>query len=364
MSFFPTDYSQIIAKLDGIDPIAYAQTRNYTNGAVNYLSPYVSRGVISTKQILQHVLDKGYNFNQTEPFAKQLAWRDYFQRIWQEKNINLPIKNSLERANTLGIPKAVVHAQTDLLAIDQAINDLYQTGYMHNHNRLYVASLVCNIAQFDWLLPAKWMYYHLLDGDWASNACSWQWVAGLNSSKKYYANYENISKYTNTPLLDNYLNQSYESLASMARPQTLQKTELISLKTTLPTKKAIVVDNNLPTFIYNYYNLDTQWHKNEQANRILLIEPEIFEAYPISEKCFQFFLELSANIPAIQVYVGAFDQLIREYNPSKVYFKEHPLNRHYTGVQEPRTWLSEQVVGYYPSFFAYWKVLVKSFKNN
>jgi deoxyribodipyrimidine photo-lyase len=60
---------------------------------------------------------------------------------------------------------------------------------------MYIASLACNVAQSQWRIPAKWMYYHLLDADWASNALSWQWVAGTNSNKKYFANQNNINKY-------------------------------------------------------------------------------------------------------------------------------------------------------------------------
>ena len=83
------------------------------------------------------------------------------------------------------LPTAIEHAKTGIDAIDNGIKELYQTGYMHNHARMYTAMLTCNIAQAHWLSPAKWMYYHLLDGDLASNMLSWQWVAGSFSSKKY-----------------------------------------------------------------------------------------------------------------------------------------------------------------------------------
>ena len=79
------------------------------------------------------------------------------------------------------MPKAVVEANTTIDAIDEAINELYQNGYMHNHMRMYLASLCCNIAKCHWKHPAKWMYFYLLDGDLASNTLSWQWVAGSNS---------------------------------------------------------------------------------------------------------------------------------------------------------------------------------------
>ena len=97
-----------------------------------------------------------------------------------------------------GIPVSVTMGSTGIDGIDDAIRELYRTGYMHNHCRMYTASLTCNIARSHWHQPARWMYYHLLDGDWASNACSWQWVAGANSRKKYYANQQNVNTYTRT----------------------------------------------------------------------------------------------------------------------------------------------------------------------
>ncbi|MFN5422375.1 MAG: deoxyribodipyrimidine photolyase, partial [bacterium] len=65
---FPTQYSDILDRLDEIDPIAYGRSRNFIDGAVTYLSPYISRGVISTRQIMQHVMKKGYKPYQIEKF--------------------------------------------------------------------------------------------------------------------------------------------------------------------------------------------------------------------------------------------------------------------------------------------------------
>ncbi|MEY3350493.1 MAG: hypothetical protein RIQ50_604, partial [Bacteroidota bacterium] len=63
---FPADYASILERVNQIDPVAYGKSRNYLNGAVTYLSPYVSRGVISTRQILDAVLSKGYEIRGIE----------------------------------------------------------------------------------------------------------------------------------------------------------------------------------------------------------------------------------------------------------------------------------------------------------
>lgn len=357
--FFDTNYERILDKIDKIDTIKYAQTRNYIQGNVSYLSPYISRGVISTKQVLERVLAKGFEIHQIESFVKELCWRDYFQRVAQVKDVNKCIKQHQASVAHQEIPLAVINAQTGIEGIDTAIKQLYEKGYVHNHCRMYIASLVCNVAQSYWLYPAHWMYYHLLDGDWASNTCSWQWVAAANSNKKYYANQVNINKYTRTQQSNTFLDLPYEAFEQMAIPDVLLPTELPELKTELPQNKSIEIDPELPTFIYNYYNLDPLWHAQEAGNRILLLEPHFFKHYPLSRNCVDFMLSLAQNIANIQVFVGSFEELRQQYALDNIFYKEHPLNRGYTGQEEPRDWITENVSGYFPSFFAYWKKVEK-----
>lgn len=358
---FPADYASILERIDRIDPLAYGATRNYLDGAVTYLSPYISRGVISTRQVLEHVLAKGYTVPQIESFVKELCWRDYFQRVQQHRNLLEAIRSEQTPVANREIPVAVREASTGIEGIDRAIRELYETGYMHNHSRMYTAALVCNLAQSHWLLPAQWMYYHLLDGDWASNACSWQWVAGANSSKKYFANQENINRYTRTAQTGTFLDRSYEELAVMKIPDELKGTKPLVLETRLPETGAIALDSALPTYIYNYYNLDPLWDREVAANRVLLLEPEFFAAYPVSEYCMEFVRGLAENIPGIQVYTGSFQSLVQVTGGGEIRYKEHPFNAHYTGTVVSRDWISEEITGYYPSFFAYWKQLEKQF---
>ncbi len=354
---FPTDYDSIIARIAQIEPSEYAKSRNFINGKVSYLSPYISRGVISTRQVWQTLQSKGMSIEVAEKFVQELAWRDYFQRVWQHlgDNIYQDIKQRQEKVKHYALPSAVLQAKTGIEAIDISIQKLYETGYMHNHCRMYTAFLACNVAQSHWLQPAKWLYYHLLDADWASNACSWQWVAGTFSSKKYVANQENINKYTHSAQNNSYLSVDYAQIDNLPIPPALQKVSAFDLTTELPKNESIVIDNTLPTFLYNFYQLDPLWHKGEAGNRILLLEPSHFEAYPISPKSLQFMLNLAKNIQNIQVYVGEFATLKTEFDLQTIHFKEHPLTRHYTGLQSERDWLFPAVSGYFPSFFAYWK---------
>jgi deoxyribodipyrimidine photo-lyase len=356
---FPTKYSEILERIQEIDPIKYGQTRNHLNGAVTYLSPYISRGVISTKLVLDAVLSKGYPIEEIESFVKELSWRDYFQRLGQVRNLDNDIKFTQSEVENLQIPISVNHAETGIHAIDQAIQDLYANGYMHNHMRMYTAALVTNIGKSHWLLPSKWMYYHLLDGDWASNRCSWQWVCGANSNKKYIANQENINRFSATQQQGKFLDRPYESLPPKKIPKELIETSQMNLETELPTPLEIHMNTSLPTFVYNYYNLDPNWHCDEDGNRILLLDPSFFAEHPVSSKCINFMLELGKNIENLQIFVGTFLELKEMYLLNQMHFKEHPLNIGYIGLEEPRDWISTAVTGYFPSFFAYWKLLNK-----
>jgi deoxyribodipyrimidine photo-lyase len=356
---FPTKYSEILTRIEKIDPIKYGNTRNYLNGALTYLSPYISRGVISTKTVLDSVLAKGYPIEEIENLVKELSWRDYFQRLGQVRNLDNDIKFPQSDVEHLEIPLAVVNAESGIHAIDQAIEDFYANGYMHNHMRMYTAALVTNIGKSHWLLPSKWMYFHLLDGDWASNRCSWQWVCGANSNKKYIANQENINRFSATQQQGTFLDLPYESLPPKMIPKVLEETSQIHLETKLPISEEIDINPSLPTFVYNYYNLDPQWHIDEVGNRVLLLDPSFFAEHPVSSKCINFMLELGKNIESLQIFVGTFLELKESYLLNQIHYKEHPLNHGYIGVEEPRDWISTAVTGYFPSFFAYWKLLNK-----
>jgi deoxyribodipyrimidine photo-lyase len=361
---FTTDYKEILNKIDKIDPIKYGKTRNYIDGAVTYLSPYISRGVISTQQVLTNVLNRGFAINHIESFTKELCWRDYFQRVAQNKDINQELKNEQTPILNYEVPVDILNYNTGIVVIDNALKNLIDFGYIHNHARMYVSSIVCNIAQSHWKNPAHWMYYYLLDGDWASNACSWQWVCAANSNKKYYANQENINKFTNSNQRRTFLDYEYETLAENKVPEQLKITKKFDLQTNLPISKDLEILDNCPTFVYNYYNLDPIWHQETHGNRVLLLDPEFFNKYPVSENCISFVLELSKNIEGIQVFVGSFQELTSQLKNKEIYYKEHPLNLGYFGKEESRDWIIPEVQGYFPSFFSYWKKIEREiFKN-
>ncbi|WP_245676503.1 FAD-binding domain-containing protein [Crocinitomix algicola] len=339
-----------------IDPITYAQTRNYVDGAVTNLGPYISRGIISTRQIYQWVKQTGVKWKDAEKLIQELAWRDYWQIQWRKKDhlIFFDLKTPQNPVSNYQIPKDLLEGDTGIYQIDKAIKRLYETGQMHNHMRMYIASIITNIAHSHWLMPANWMYAHLLDGDLASNHLSWQWVAGTNSKKKYFANQDNINRYFYDKQKNTFLDFSYDELPNLPIPKSLTNLSNFQLKVDLGSYAETTILQNKKTFVYNYYNLDHFWETHEDAQRILLLEPSVFEQFPIAPHCLDFAVKLARHIPGIICVVQEFESLLESIDVENLNYKEHPLNKSYRGIEHPRDWLSD-LNDDYSSFFAFWK---------
>ena len=356
-------YNKIIERVNGLDPVKYSSNRNFINGNVSKLSPYISRGVISTKTIFNQLIKSGYEISQIQKFLQELSWRDYWQKKWQTLvNIDHDLKNKQSPVLSNNFPQKILNYNSSISAIDKGVKELYETGYMHNHLRMYTAAICCNIGQYNWLNPAKWMYYHLLDGDWGSNALSWQWVAGTNSHKKYIANQENINKYCFTKDESTFLDKTYEELSKYETvPKELSKELNLEIKCNLPKAEKIEINEDIPTIIYTSYNLDSNWKKNMSANRILLIEPSHFDKYPVSKKVMDFIVLISNEINNIQIAVMEFSDLYKIINnKEEIYYKEHPFSNHFMGIKEQRDWMFPEIEAS-GSFFTYWKKGIKSY---
>ena len=391
-------YDALIEQVKSYHPGKYPITRNYTNGAVTNWSPYISRGLLSPVLVMEQLKTK-FNKQEWIGFMQQMAWREYFQRVWQEKGdlILQDLKSAQSKVILQSLPNPISEGNTGIQALDNAIHHLYAHGMMHNHVRMYISMLHSNIFKAAWLPGAKWMYANLLDHDPAANFLSWQWVAGSFSSKQYIANQENINKYTNTKQLNTFLDTEYEYLQTSIFDHSDKIQPNHSVKWTDPLDQAFDIDTtailkniqktnqsklftinqvvpNKAFCIYNSFNLDPIWHADEDVHRILLLEPNHFEKFTVTEKVLQFVIDLAiTNIPGIQIFIGSFEDLFQQIqtttidknnsnksigsqeSKSVIYFKEHPTTLHYKGIQEARDWLFPQVNGYFPSFFGYWK---------
>lgn len=360
---FPTTISEIQRRVQEIDPIKYGFTRNFRDGAITKLSPYISRGVISTRDIFEHLKTLNLEWFEVERLVQELAWRDFFQNVWKQKGNEIfsDLKQPQENVENHRIPTAILKGESGILILDEAVKTLYETGYLHNHLRMYLASVCCNIAHCHWSEPAKWLYSNLLDGDLASNHLSWQWVAGSFSTKKYFANQDNLNKYFGGSQKHTFLDVDYSEFDTLKTPEILKETEKFDLKTSLDFLKNDDIANE-KTLIFNYYNLDPHWKSGENYQHVLLLEASFFVKFPVSQKVLKFALDLSKNIPDLKIFVGEFSELNEKISTENIYFKEHPTNSHYLGSSENRKSLSN-LEGDFPSFFSYWKKIKKELQQ-
>ncbi len=220
-SFEPTPQAAQ-ARLDAVQPEAYARTRNALDGAVTRLSPYLTHGYLSLRDVYLAV-------HAREPLHAQhklvfeLGWRAYYRHVWSHQGAG--IHQSLHRgvlpdaAYQREMPTDVLQARTGIAAIDMAVRTLYATGYLHNHARMWLASYLVHVRKVHWHTGAQWMLGYLLDGDVASNHLSWQWVAGTGSSKPYLFNADNVAKYAPEAWhsFGTVIDTSYEALELVAR---------------------------------------------------------------------------------------------------------------------------------------------------
>ena len=217
-------------RLDGINPTAYARSRNALDGAVTGLSPYFTHGLLSLPEAARAIhARQALGFDDKLVF--EFGWREFFHHVWaHQKNPDAILQNMNGAAVWQGkysstLPLDIRHGCTGVAAIDNAVRILYATGYLHNHVRMWLASYVVHVRKVDWRVGADWLYGHLLDGDLPSNHLSWQWVAGTFSSKPYLFNAENVLKYAPANARSAWdctgtvVDQSYEAMDSMARRQ-------------------------------------------------------------------------------------------------------------------------------------------------
>lgn len=211
MHWTPTR-SAALAHLNDFLPDAgrtYERSRNYDDGAgrsnVSQFSPWLHAGVIKETEVLQTVLAQ-HNPKAADKFISEVFWRVYFKgyleqrpAIWRSYTEGRD--NAFHAiANNSGLRTAYEQAtggQTGIAAFDHWAQELAETGYLHNHARMWFASIWIFTLKLDWHLGADFFLRHLIDGDAASNTLSWRWVGGLHTKgKTYTASAGNIARYT------------------------------------------------------------------------------------------------------------------------------------------------------------------------
>jgi deoxyribodipyrimidine photo-lyase len=189
---------------------AYAATRNHDNGPgergnVSALSPHVRHRLVTEEELVAAALAQ-HAPSSCEKFVQEVFWRSYWKgwlelrpSVWADYAGRVA-READALATQGGLRRAyedAVSARTGIACFDAWARELVETGYLHNHARMWFASIWIFTLRLPWVLGADFTYRHFMDGDPASNTLSWRWVAGLHTRGKHYlARASNIAEYT------------------------------------------------------------------------------------------------------------------------------------------------------------------------
>lgn len=232
----------------------YARYRNFDLGQgqhchVSCLSPYIRRRLLLEQDVVSAAIH-AHGLQECEKFVQEVFWRTYFKgwlelrpSVWRDYCRGL--EGDLSQLTTdagLGLGVAAAEeGRTGIECFDAWVNELTTTGYLHNHARMWFASIWIFTLKLPWRIGADFFYRHLLDGDPASNTLSWRWVAGLHTrGKPYAAEAWNIEKFTK---------QRFRPAEHEFAPDVegLQDTEPAGLPAVAPLVALPAVDRSKPT---------------------------------------------------------------------------------------------------------------------
>ena len=267
----------------------YSKLRNFDLGPegrsnVSCLSPYITHGIINEKEIIKKSLDK-FSFAKNEKFIQEVLWRTYWKgwlelrpNVWNDylielKKIREDFKDNKEYLNA-------IEGKTNIECFNYWVNELKENNYLHNHSRMWFASIWIFTLELPWQLGAEFFMQHLYDGDAASNTLGWRWVAGIQTQGKHYLASEwNIKKFTNNRFQNIKLNEN-------APPKISEKTYSIirqdfSNPQDVEGKNLVVFENNLSFEI-------TDFKENNFKKIYIVAVKNENRAIKLSEKALKF----------------------------------------------------------------------------
>ena len=259
----------------------YSSERNFDYGFphknVSKLSPYLRRRYISEYEILKIILNKN-KIKNIEKFIEEIFWRTYWKG-WLESHPWVYEEYELKSNDQL------TPSKTGIKCFDHWKDELIDTGYLHNHSRMWFASIWIFTLGYSWESGANFFKKHLIDWCPASNTLGWRWVAGIQTiGKPYIAKAENIKYFTNNrfypreQLIENITLQqettSYHEALDISFPDKI----MISNKEGI----GIVLNNNDLTLNQDLIDLEPHHHTclfkmNNSSSLINNFENGIFE---------------------------------------------------------------------------------------
>lgn len=231
---FSANRQSALGQLRDFIPISgkYSRDRNHVlpfeNGNVSRLSPAIRHRLLSESEVAAAPLER-YAVSTIEKFTQEIYWRRYWKswlsmrpQVWTQYRAELATLQETLPAATLERINTIARQESGLAIMDLFTRELVETGYLHNHARMWWAGWWIHIERLPWQLGADFFYRHLLDADPASNTLSWRWVAGLQTKgKSYLPRRSNLAKYLPADLLQTHS----AGLELLEKPEAWQPTE-------------------------------------------------------------------------------------------------------------------------------------------
>ena len=257
---FETTRDGALKKLDNFienEIINYNSKRNFDFGPkerknVSCLSPYITHRLITEYETVERVLKKR-PYQKVEKYVQEIFWRVYWKgwlelrpKVWTDFTEDLKNIKDDEKI------QQAVNGKTQISCFNDWVNEIKEFNYLHNHTRMWFASIWIFTLKLPWQKGAEFFLKYLLDGDAASNTLSWRWVAGLQTKgKNYSAQSWNIEKFTNN---------KYKNIRLAENPIPLQDkreyklTEIENFNNSEKVRNLIFFENDLNLENYNLNN--------------------------------------------------------------------------------------------------------------
>ena len=249
----------------------YAKLRNFDYGSkkrnnISCLSPYISHGIINEIEVMDKSLKK-FSFTKNEKFIQEVLWRIYWKgwlelrpTVWKDYLSDLE-KIRKDYTNDQDYKNAI-NGGTNLKCFDEWVKELKENNYLHNHARMWFASIWIFTLKLPWQLGAEFFLQHLFDGDAASNTLGWRWVAGVQTKgKNYIAKEWNIKLFSDNRFQNVKLNEDAQPIFDN-RTYSIETKNFENMQD-IKNKNLIIFDNNL--------SFETSDFKDNKFNKVFLV---------------------------------------------------------------------------------------------
>ncbi|MDA7831444.1 DNA photolyase [Candidatus Pelagibacter sp.] len=306
----------------------YSKLRNFDFGPdnrsnISCLSPYITHGIINELEVIDKSL-KMFSFAKNEKFIQEVLWRVYWKgwlelrpNVWSDYLIELSkVKDEFKnKQNYLD----AIEGKTNVDCFNQWVIELKKNNYLHNHTRMWFASIWIFTLELPWQLGAEFFMQYLYDGDAASNTLGWRWVAGVQTQGKHYLASEwNINKFTNNRFKNIKLNENAKPISS---DRTYSVTNKRFENSEIYEDKTLLIFENNMTFEFSDF-------KEHKFKKILLVLNNTGRIIKLNEKVLKF----KANLLE--------DQKIR--------LKEKSINCETININDLKN-ITEEVYALYPT---------------